>query len=604
MKNKGSYQKYQNEILAAVFLAAAGILIGVCFDYYYALNDDVMIRDILSGLYSGVPETRNNQMLYPLSVLLALFYRCVPGIPWYGIFMWVCHFGCLFLILRRCLSWCRDFGKKLAVLAVLGILYTGLFLEHLVFTQYTITSGLMAAAAIFLFVTQPGNDRLLKRSIPSILLCWMAFLLRSEMLLLMLPFVCVAGVYRWSREEKIFTGANFKKYFSVFGCILGGLVIALVVDTAAYSGSDWKEFRRLFDARTTLYDYTGVPLYELNEEFYQENDLSEEQYALLTSYNYGLDDELDASVFETLAEHAQAGQAGLFERIRLGLVRYRYRITNLDGYPYNLLVILGYVLLLFALNRKNLLRLGFTVGFQLAVRSVVWVYILMTNRIPVRITHSLYFAEFLLLAGICAAEMLSRKRNEEIADDPEKTAGNPEKAAGMPERTVGAVRCRGGVKLVCMLVLTFTAGSICAVSGWRETLSQSRTMEENNRANEALLEYCGEHPENFYFMDVYSSIYFSDKLFANRQQAANYELLGGWICKSPLYEEKLAAYEIRSLEEALKTRENIYLVQDVERSFDWLTDYYEAKGCEVGLQQVTVLDQWLGIYQVEITPVQ
>ena len=62
----------------------------VCFDFYYDLNDDTVIKDILSGAYTGVPSGYSIQMLYPLSWLIASAYKVMPEMPWFGVFL-CCH---------------------------------------------------------------------------------------------------------------------------------------------------------------------------------------------------------------------------------------------------------------------------------------------------------------------------------------------------------------------------------------------------------------------------------------------------------------------------------------------------------------------------------
>lgn len=56
MAGKQFLKKHENCILSlAMALILAGIL-AACFDFYYDLNDDVLIKDILSGVYSGTPD--------------------------------------------------------------------------------------------------------------------------------------------------------------------------------------------------------------------------------------------------------------------------------------------------------------------------------------------------------------------------------------------------------------------------------------------------------------------------------------------------------------------------------------------------------------------
>ncbi len=570
MKIKRFFEKHENCILAGGLLLMLSIVTAIRFDYYFALNDDVFIKDIISGLYTGTPESRNNQMLYPLSLFFSLLYKVFPKVPWYGGFLWLCHYGCLFLILYRSLKLFENKKIKRFIYLPIALVLCGMFLEHLVLMQYTVTSGLLAATALFLLVTQQDREHLWKRSIPYIGLACLALLLRSEMLLLMLPFLCVAGLYVWSCEKQIFAIAHFKKYFGIIACLLGVVAGMLIIDGLAYRGEEWKEFRRFFDARTTLYDYTGVPLFEMNETFYETNNIGEIQYKLLDNYNYGLDAGIDAAMMENVAEYAEGIQAGFFERLKMGLVRYRYRITNMDGAPYCLWAIVGYVLLALAIHKGNKWRIIFTGGMLLVVRSVVWVYILMTNRIPDRITHPLYFAECLLLVAVFITEL----------------------HAGQDKR----VRVQVGLGLTVLLLM----GLFGLGNGIKTTEEQIVQIEEHNVGNAALMEYSAQHPDDFFFMDVYSSIYFTEKVFTRQYPGENRELLGGWICNSPLYDKKLQAYGMTSAEEGFARYDNVFLVQSEESTTDWLVAYYESKGCRIKITEEKKLDGGLVIYFLKI----
>ena len=89
MAGKQFLKKHENCILSlAMALILAGIL-AARFDFYYDLNDDVLIKDILSGVYSGTPDGHTMQLLYPLGALLALLYRGF-SIPVFGAFLLFC----------------------------------------------------------------------------------------------------------------------------------------------------------------------------------------------------------------------------------------------------------------------------------------------------------------------------------------------------------------------------------------------------------------------------------------------------------------------------------------------------------------------------------
>ena len=132
----------------------------------------------------------------------------------------------------------------------------------------------------------------------------LAFCLRTEMMELLLPLICVAGVYRWVLEDGIFTKENYRKYFTVFGAVLAGMCISVVVDRAAFGTGDWKAYVDFFNSRTELYDFQGIPPYEGNEGLYEALGMSESgQHMLLEEYNFGLDDSLDGEVLDRVIAH-------------------------------------------------------------------------------------------------------------------------------------------------------------------------------------------------------------------------------------------------------------------------------------------------------------
>ena len=123
MKLKEVVSKRQNFIISVVFLLIPMIALACRFDYYYDLNDDVLMKEILSGNYTGVPEGHNIQMLWLISAAISLLYRIIRIAPWYGIFLCACQFGALLLILNRSFAICTSRKAKLTV----GLVETLLF---------------------------------------------------------------------------------------------------------------------------------------------------------------------------------------------------------------------------------------------------------------------------------------------------------------------------------------------------------------------------------------------------------------------------------------------------------------------------------------------
>ena len=78
----------------------------------------------------------------------------------------------------------------------------------------------------------------------------------------------------------------------------------------------------------------------------------------------------------------------------------------------------------------------------------------------------------------------------------------------------------------------------------------------------------------------------------------NYDIMGGWACKSPLWRKKLSAFGIENMEEALTDRSDVYYVQEKGADTGWLSEYYEDHGDPISLTLVDTVDDSFEIYSV------
>ncbi len=602
MELKNQLKKYENWIIAFAALGILSIFAGCRFDYFYDLNDDVLMKDILAGAYTGTPEGHNIQMLWLVSAFISLFYRLAKGLPWYGIFLCACHYGCFFLILKRSLAFCKTWWGKGAVALTESLLFGGIFLEHLIFAQYTVTCTLLGGTAAFLFFTTDrdmSGMEFVRRNLPAVLLVSAAYLIRSEMLLLVLPMICVAGACKWGSEEKIFTKEHAFQYFTVIGLILGGILVGQVSHEIAYGSKQWRDFTEFFNNRTELYDFQKPPEYEEHRAFYESIGLSESEKVLLDNYNFGMDEEIDHVMVGEIADYAgknKSAEEPFGPKLILKLKDYFYRLCHGPGavgsdYPWNYAVILGYMaVFLTALPKKsrreqerntgrsvlikNALGAAWKLVFLFAVRTALWMYILMRDRAPERITHSLYLMELCILAAMIFVQWSEMKN--------------------VKTKRLGGILAAGCFGLLA--IITFP-GSV-------ESVSLKQTEREKVNALYRELYTClseDGNKENFYFIDVYSSVSdggvpYSEKMFKDVDNSLNnYDIMGGWACKSPLQRKKLALFGIENMELALKDREDVYFVRKNSEDMQWIFDYYEDHGTPV---QARLVKQAAGVFEI------
>lgn len=579
MKSHRFPEKYKNCIIAMLTIIVNLVLLSICFDFYYDLNDDVMIKDIMAGVYTGTPDGHNMQTLYILGAFISLCYKLCRPVAWYGLFLLFCQMGSLYLVGVRLLKLCQSHLAKAGSMLFLSVFTWGIILPHIMAVQYTFTCAMLAGAAVFLFLTTPEElsvNQFVICNIPSMVLVVLAYQLRTEMLLLAFPFIGLAGLFRWMEEKKFFQKENYCKYGIVLGCILIGMIFCRIIDFAAYGSSEWQNFLVFFEERTQVYDFhLDVITSGEHKDFLASIGLSDMEQELLANYNFGLSEKIDEEILSEIAAYASS-DTDYFSDIPKHCKFYLYRTLHETDAPYNKLVIFGYLCLAFigvyAISTDKTDKKEISVLWKLLllgiVRTCLWMFILIRGRDPERITHSLYLIESMVLAGMLYKNISFRKNSAPII----------------------AVLCG----LLCVGYLPHQLTQVFA---------EQERREEVNRDNAAIAQYCRAHPDNFYFEDVYSTVGFSEKMFRDVDNSlANYDIMGGWMCKSPLYREKLEKFGIVTMEDALLSADNVYFIMETgepDDSTEWLWAYYREKGIVVSIEAVESIGDGYKVYRME-----
>lgn len=507
-----------NILLALCIAVITWGIVAIEFDFFYDLNDDVLIKDILSGAYTGTPSGYNNQMMYPISVLIAGLYRLIPSVPWYGIMLLIGLAACVTVIVYRMLFYAKNTWLKLAISVSAVVFMLGVYLDELTNMTYTVVSAMLVTAACVWVLTD--NNLRLRDNIVPIVLCIISFNIRSEMFLLMCPYMAAVALIKFIFDLSKKTLRNLSEIAVV---ILAGIVITFLIDTIAYSGSEWREYRRLFDARTEVYDFTGIPEYDTNEDFYESEGITREQWQLLVDYNYALDDNISADTLETIASFVRSGEAkdangDPYTRANVGIKtsigQYIRSIVDFTAdpmyMPLRLIVTLLFIalIILSVLSRRGDTLFGLAVVFL--CRSVPWIYFYYSGRPVERLSHPMFFIEAaILLTMLCQTK-------------------------------IGCLD-KGLVYLTLILILV-----LCVVNlktEWGEMARQMHEREEVNASYEKLCEHTVT-TEGYYLIDVYSTVDFTEKVFAPQADKSNQMLAGGWMAGSPLDAKKEKDYEL------------------------------------------------------------
>lgn len=571
---------------AIVVLGIMAVIPGI-FDYYFALNDDVLINDIVSGRYLGIPDVHNVSMAIPLNVLLACLNHMLPSVPWFGLLLLFSQFGSLYLIVVNLTKQLEDNKEwRNLCLIFLNILFFGLMAEELVLVQYTYTAALLMTSATLCLYTMDFRlfftGRGIWKYICILLQFLLAYCMRTEIFLFLLPFVLILTVVKYYKENGIrINGDAICKWGIIWGSMIAFVIGMQCMNNYGYSKEGWKEYKEFDAYRTQLYDFLELPPFKENVDFYRSIGLSEIQYELLDKYNFALDDRITANTMKQVVNYINekrlAGYSGLKKfywknftlPLREGLWSYSHRclmdpIVSQDDYPWNVICMTLYLLfLLLTCFSKKWIQLLW-IGGIFSVRTILWLYIILKQRTPVRVTHSLFIMEIVCLLLLIIEGMVCQARQG--------------KKLYICDR----------VRRACTVVFLVMAG-IWMITGWLKFHIEYMDIKENNNCWARLTQYCHENENDFFFIGVYSSVNFSERMFKTKAiKADNYDICGGWLSKSPLSDEKYSRFGISSVEDALINNQRVYFVITHKEPIDWLIQYYREKGIqiEVNLQEV------------------
>lgn len=558
---KNSTDKGKAVLGFAIIAALPGIL-GLWFPLVYGFNDDTMLRSILSGSYTGTPDGHAVYMRYPLTGLLSLLYRISDRVPWLTLFFSGCMAICVYLIVRLTVQKIRSKGNRILCFILLSLVLALLLLRYYVLMHYTVVAALLAGTALFVLLAggkEGFQDR--SRKIGSLLLLFLSYMIRSQVFFLAMPFLFVGVLWVFlqdggvdGRRKCLGSGGRYA------AVLVAGILLFAGWNEIMYSSAEWQKYEKYNDARTQLYDYAGILPYEAFSGVYEEIGFSEIEYKALDKYETLLLDEIDAKQLEELAqktEKIKQEQTSFRDQFTKKLQEYYYRTLHEQDFPQNGILILLYIavvlLCIWAKKYWGLLLLVCMTGG----RSIIWLYLMLKGRYPERVTTSLYLIEGLLLAGFCLYLLESRQEVPSVHNKSWKRWCTP-------------VSMIVGI-LLCIQPLYQEAAEVYRLAS---------EQEQSQQEWEELLAYMNRSEESFFYVDLYSVVSVSGRQYeANSYE--NYFLLGGWMTRSVLQENKQRQLGYKSALEALAEGVSVYLVLADGEDTQWFEEYFAFRNLPV-----------------------
>lgn len=521
------------EFAGSMFLSAVLFLIIYKFiPIVYSTNDDRMIAELVSGQFTGTPESYGIQMTFCFTWFLSKLYEITRALNWYGIVLIAVQMFSFGTILYRIQSFSEKWPGKLVLMIMAIGAFVGIWLKVYVQLTYTTTAAFVGMAAIFWYATSKTEW---KNILMVGILANIAFCIRPNIFYMLIP--ATGLVYLWKLIgkkdlKKLTIGAPFM--------ILAVTAVLFVINAAAYSEEGWKEFRDFFDVRTNVYDYYDLLPYEEYPELYEPYGISEEEFNMMRVYDYTVLGDLPKEFFPEYLEavkELEKEQGITFVTKSVDAVKTFVKdvLGNAYGIENALLFVAAVILLILLIWKKNY-PLAIYLAVQSAAMCVLWLYFTYWGRAIERIqmTMSLIFLAVILHVLFEMRDM-HLYREEETG----KISGN-----GMAALALG-----------CGALILIAAGKF----GHFRTDNIAKTYWYNDV--QTIKEYCANDPDRLYYMDIatMTELYGKCTIKNTEPDYINYISLGDWTAYCPHYEEKLKNHGVENVAESI-TDDNTYVI--------------------------------------------
>ena len=534
------------EFFGSMMLSAVLFLIIYKFiPIVYSTNDDRMIAEIISGQFTGTPESYAIQMTYGFTWLLSKLYEFTRSLNWYGIiliFVQIFSFG---TILYRLQSFSKKWKNKMVLVVSAMAVFAAVWLKVYVQMTYTTTAAFVGLAAIFWYAASKTEW---KNLLMVCLLANIAFSIRPNVFYMLLP--ATGLVYLWK-----LIGKKELKPLTITApfMILAVTASMFFVNYSAYQQEGWKEFMEFFQDRTDIYDFYDLTAYEECPELYEPYGIDETEYDMIRVYNYTVMGDLPKEFFPQYIEAYQQMEesAGITAGSKAVKAVKTYLSDVFQGnYGLdNTVVFAAAAILLVILFIKKNYALAIYLVIQCAANSALWLYFNYWERAIDRIQLSM---SLILLAVLL--HVLFEMREMKFAFD---------------KKTVG-MNIAGALALI----------SIFVSAGYNFTTYRHVNINKAHRYEDiqTIKEYCAENPERLYYMDVatMTELYGRFTVKNTEPEYINYIQMGDWSAYCPHYEKKLANHGVENIAETM-TEEDTYVIMLHNYQMQCLKEYLNVE---------------------------
>lgn len=534
MKRDG-WQSVKGLFVALVSSFLMGVIVYQVFGFTYNLADDIIMRDIASGAFTGTPDGHLIFIRYVLGFLLSRMYLLNRSVDWYGfVIVGAMFLGVAGILYRgfsaeKSLKWKGIYGGIVLCLYVIALQW------HVILFEWTISAAVTAGSALYLYAT-PAADRKSARIIDNVfiwLLLVVTICIRKYVFYMVVPAFGIIFLWRFFKRD----GRRFRPVFREL--MLPGMVflcfgMIALVESQAYQGEDWEEFNRFSLLRSQVYDYSDPVIYDTNPTYFDDMGLDEHDVRNLRHYALYFVEGMDTEMMQLLSwerEIEKRGSKSSQERLWDGICFSAREIVKPGFFRISIpvLLLLGGTILLALVYKKGLLVPLF---LFLGIEGALWFMLGIRGRLPDRVSYSLYFVILMGVAAFFYQLIL------------------------MAEKQIGEEKRREK-----QILITGTLG-ICLCAAVIRGRIDYRDCFKEPASYPVFKDACKDDTDRIYFIETMLADAFGGAMVTTH---GDFRLnrcltLGDWYSFSPIDKERFEVYGIENVEEAVLTDPRVYLV--------------------------------------------
>ncbi len=565
------YRIWPGLVVSLLLAFACGVFVYQVMGFTYDIADDIIMRDIASGAFTGTPDGHLIFVRYVLGFLISRLYLLNRSVDWYGFVIAGAPFLGFAAVLYRGLSAKKNLGWK-AVYAGFAI---GIFilstLMYLVWFQWTVSAAVVGASALYLYATIS-----IKSDGPGIadgifiwLLLTLTYSIRTMVFLMVLPGFAIVFLCRFLRKNERKLCFRWKEVFLPAAVFLSVGIVA-VIEAFAYPGAEWEEYERFQDARLQVYDYSGVPSYENHTAFYEEIGLNEHEVRNLRHYAFYLVEGMDAEMLGKIgqiSEQTSSMPAGFFGKLKSGVKLVMQQMSEQQFLPIGIPMLLFLIASVFLTVRYQKLAFIPLLLF-LCVEGGLWLKLGFSGRLPERVTFAMYLVQVMGLAALFY-QLYLLAEEEKLKEIQRGWKGG--KVAVLDQRHRRIIT---GI----FLFLCFGAVVLRGMQVYK--------VAPKEPANYQLFkDGCKNDTDRLYFIETYMAEPLGGAMVTARGDFRQNRCvtLGDWYSTSPLDQKRFESLGITNAEETILTDPNAYLVVRNEQEPGFYEGYFAEKypGCRL-----------------------